>query len=143
MVSEMGFECRNETDAVIKGESLEAWQRIKQLSPGLKYYAEVLEVTPATPDLPFGQVVLRVIEIDSTPMYADKPDYPDKIEIDLSGPNGNAYYLIGEAKRLAGQLGLDNEDIQARMQAGDYDHLVKVFEEEFGDYVKLTGGPNV
>jgi len=59
------------------------------------------------------------------------------IEIDLTGPNGNAFALLGMAKKFAKQLGKDVEDIQTRMTSGDYENLVKVFEEEFGDFVTL------
>jgi len=58
-----------------------------------------------------------------------------RIEIDLSGPQGNAYFILGTAKNLAKQLGKDEQDIYDRMTSGDYENLLKVFEEEFGDYV--------
>jgi hypothetical protein len=59
------------------------------------------------------------------------------IEIDLTGPNGNAFYLIGAANNLAKQLGLDGKAIQAEMMAGDYENLVKVFDKNFGHFVTL------
>jgi hypothetical protein len=59
------------------------------------------------------------------------------IEIDLTGPNGNAFYLIGAANNLARQLGLDSKAIQAEMMKGDYEHLVKVFDKHFGHFVTL------
>ncbi len=60
-----------------------------------------------------------------------------KMEIDLTGEQGNAYVLISIASKLAKQLHKDKEDIIKRMMAGDYENLLKVFEEEFGDYVDL------
>lgn len=60
-----------------------------------------------------------------------------RLEIDLTGPQGNAFFLLGTAKKLAGQLGKDWEDINKRMRSGDYESLLKVFEEEFGDYVLM------
>ena len=60
-----------------------------------------------------------------------------KIRIDLTGPNGNSFYLLGLAKKFAKQLGKDSENIFNRMRASDYENLLKVFEEEFGDYVDL------
>ena len=42
------------------------------------------------------------------------------IEIDLTGPDGNAFMLIGRANKLAKQLGLDKAKIQAEMMSGDY-----------------------
>jgi len=59
------------------------------------------------------------------------------IEIDLTGPQGNAFYLLGTAKNLAKQLGLDGKGIQAEMMKGDYEHLVQVFDREFGHFVIL------
>jgi len=59
------------------------------------------------------------------------------IEIDLTGPNGNAFYLIGAANNLARQLGLDSKAIQAEMMKGDYENLVKVFDKHFGHFVTL------
>jgi hypothetical protein len=57
--------------------------------------------------------------------------------IDLTGPDGNAFMLIGKAGNLAKQLGLDKDKIQKEMMSGDYDHLVKVFDKYFGDFVTL------
>jgi hypothetical protein len=62
---------------------------------------------------------------------------PGEIEIDLTGPDGNAYVLLGHAKTLAKMLDRDFADIHKRMTSGDYENLIKVFEEEFGDYVIL------
>ncbi len=59
------------------------------------------------------------------------------IEIDLTGPNGNAFYLIGTARKLAKQLGLDSEAIQTEMMSGNYENLVKVFDKHFGHFVTL------
>lgn len=59
------------------------------------------------------------------------------IEIDLTGPDGNAFVLIGIAGRLAKQLGLDKAAIQAEMMSGDYEHLVTTFDKHFGHFVTL------
>lgn len=59
------------------------------------------------------------------------------IEIDLTGPQGNAFFLLGTAQRLAKQLGLDSKAIQTEMMSGDYENLVKVFDSYFGDFVIL------
>ncbi len=59
------------------------------------------------------------------------------IEIDLTGPDGNAFMLIGRASNLAKQLGLDKAKIQAEMMAGDYEHLVATFDKYFGHFVTL------
>ena len=62
-----------------------------------------------------------------------------KIEIDLRSPDGNAFHLIGLAKRLCKQLEKDPDPITAEMTSGDYAHLLKVFKREFGEYVTLIG----
>jgi len=57
--------------------------------------------------------------------------------IDLTGPQGNAFYLLGQVKALAKATEKDAEDIRNRMTSGDYENLIKVFDEEFGDFVTL------
>ena len=59
------------------------------------------------------------------------------IEIDLTGPDGNAFFLLGTAGRLAKQLGFDSKEIQAEMMKGNYEHLIEVFDREFGHFVTL------
>lgn len=59
------------------------------------------------------------------------------IEIDLTGPNGNAFYLLGLAKDLAKQLELKPEKILEEMKSSNYENLVIVFDKYFGDYVTL------
>ena len=59
------------------------------------------------------------------------------IEIDLTGPDGNAFMLIGRSSNLAKQLGLDSKAIQAEMMKGDYENLIKVFDKHFGHFVTL------
>ena len=59
------------------------------------------------------------------------------VEIDLTGPDGNAFVLIGTAGKLAKQLRLDKGKIQAEMMSGDYENLLKVFDKHFGHFVTL------
>jgi len=68
-------------------------------------------------------------------MIVKKQDKPGKIEVDLTGPDGNAFVLMGLAKRWARDLGLDGELIQKEMMMGDYENLLDVIEHYFGDYV--------
>lgn len=63
-----------------------------------------------------------------------------KPEIDISGPDGNAFVLLGCAKKYAMQLGFDHKKIQDEMTSGDYENLIKVFDSYFGDYVDLVRG---
>ena len=57
--------------------------------------------------------------------------------IDLTGPQGNAYFLMGQAGRYARQLGLDGDQIVNEMKSGNYENLVQVFDRYFGDDVIL------
>jgi hypothetical protein len=59
------------------------------------------------------------------------------IEIDLTGPDGNASVLLGIARKYAKQLGLDDKIIIEDMMSGDYEHLVDTFEDNFGSFVTL------
>lgn len=64
-----------------------------------------------------------------------------KREIDLSGPEGNAFSLMGAARSWARQIGYEKEDIDAlieRMMSADYENLLKVFDEEFGEICDLV-----
>lgn len=57
--------------------------------------------------------------------------------IDLTGPQGNAFYLLAQAQRLARKLDLDGDKILDQMRGGDYENLVQVFDSYFGDYIIL------
>ena len=68
----------------------------------------------------------------------DKPSGP--IEIDLTGPEGNAYYLLALADNLSRQLGHSEfkaECILAEMKLTDYEGLLYTFDREFGTLVTL------
>ena len=66
-----------------------------------------------------------------------KSEMSSEIEIDLTGPDGNAFVLMGYAKNFSRQLGLDFKEIQTEMTSGDYENLVEVFEKHFGSFVTL------
>lgn len=59
------------------------------------------------------------------------------IEVDLTGPQGNSFYLIGLANNLAKKLGFDGNEIRREMMSGDYENLIQVFENYFGSIVIL------
>ena len=65
----------------------------------------------------------------------DIPPYP--ILIDLTGPDGNVFVLMGKAKQIARDLGLDSTKIIDEMMSSDYENAVKVFDNNFGDFVTL------
>ena len=70
-------------------------------------------------------------------MILEKPKTPRTIEIDLTGPQGNAFFLLGTARNLAKQLGLNSSEILDEMKSGDYENLLEVFDSYFGDFVTL------
>ena len=73
-------------------------------------------------------------------MIRAKQEHTGPIVVDLTGPDGNAFALIGLATRLAKQLGIDSHTInviKTKMMSGDYEHLLKVFVKYFGDFVIL------
>jgi hypothetical protein len=61
----------------------------------------------------------------------------NKLEIDLTGPDGNAFVLLGYAKRLSRELDLDHKQILDEMMEGNYENLINVFDKYFGDFVDL------
>tara|TARA_R110001599_G_scaffold10207_5_gene50607 strand:+ start:19103 stop:19327 length:225 start_codon:yes stop_codon:yes gene_type:complete len=65
---------------------------------------------------------------------------PSEIVIDLTGPDGNAFSLLGSAKRFAKELCYEKAEIDKilnDMQSGDYENLLNVFDKAFGDFVIL------
>ena len=59
------------------------------------------------------------------------------IIIDLTGPEGNAFMLLTYAKTFSESLGKPYEELLIQMQSGDYENLIKVFDDAFGDFVIL------
>ena len=68
-------------------------------------------------------------------MIRKKQQQTGPIIVDLTGPDGNAYALMGLADRLAKQLGFKSPTKE--MMEGDYEHLLEVFDKNFGDFVIL------
>ena len=68
----------------------------------------------------------------------DRPATP--IEIDLTGPQGNAFYLLGLAASLSRKIGhseFKRECILREMRLTDYEGLLCTFDREFGMLVTL------
>lgn len=64
--------------------------------------------------------------------------------IDLKGPLGNAFYLMGAAEKLMKELEWYPEIVERvleDMKGGDYRHLIEVLEDELGGYVEFTNKP--
>ena len=70
-------------------------------------------------------------------MIREKQQRPGPIIIDLTGPDGNAFALMGYASNFANQLDLDVDVIIKEMMSGDYEHLLQVFDNYFGAFVIL------
>tara|TARA_B100000900_G_scaffold409967_2_gene426790 strand:- start:1144 stop:1368 length:225 start_codon:yes stop_codon:yes gene_type:complete len=62
------------------------------------------------------------------------------IEIDLTGPEGNAFYILGLAKKLCRDLGMTSKyqsELLDRMKSGDYENLIQEFDKSFGEVVTM------
>jgi hypothetical protein len=62
------------------------------------------------------------------------------MKIELSGPQGNAFYLMGLVDDFGRQLNLNQEIVNKiikEMRSSDYDNLVKTFIKNFGMVVQL------
>ena len=56
------------------------------------------------------------------------------VQIDLAGPEGNAFALIGTARALAMGIAMTDDEIDAivkEMRAKDYNHLLNTLVESF------------
>ena len=64
-----------------------------------------------------------------------------RVEINLNGPDGNAFALMRKAKYLGVKLDLSKDEIDSlvkELMSGDYDKLVEVFITNFGQLVRLV-----
>ena len=67
-------------------------------------------------------------------------DTTRKQVIDLTGPDGNAFYLMGTACNLMKQLKFTPEEADGvldEMKSSDYENLIKVFDKYFGSIIDL------
>ena len=63
-----------------------------------------------------------------------------KLEIDLSGPEGNAFVLMAYATRWGRQLGYSEHKIKCiidEMKLTNYEGLLHTFDREFGKFVTI------
>ena len=66
-----------------------------------------------------------------------KKDTYKKQVIDLTGPQGNAFYLLGLARKLCKQLDLDINEVYGEMTTGSYEQLITAFDKHFGMIIDL------
>ena len=60
--------------------------------------------------------------------------------IDLTGPQGNAFYLLGTASKLCKQIGISSsrtKEIMDEMKSSDYENLIQLFDKYFGKLIDL------
>lgn len=72
-------------------------------------------------------------------MIRNKQENNEPIIIDLTGPDGNAFALMAYARRFATQLGWKDRGsaLIENMMDGDYENLLEVFDNAFGEFVIL------
>jgi hypothetical protein len=72
-------------------------------------------------------------------MIKDRRDMNPKIEIDLNGPEGNAFVLLAYADRLGKRIyGHEKtEEILEEMRLSTYELLILTFDKYFGSIVTL------
>ena len=70
-------------------------------------------------------------------MIREKAPSPNTYVIDLTGPDGNAFALLGYATKFCRYTGLDKNKVLKEMMAGDYENLLQVFDGYFGEFVIL------
>ena len=69
-----------------------------------------------------------------------KKDTSKKHIIDLTGPQGNAFYLLGTAMKLCKQIGISSsrtKEIMDELKSSDYEHLITTFDKYFGKLIDL------
>ena len=72
-------------------------------------------------------------------MIKDRKEMNPMIEIDLSGPEGNAFVLLAYASRLGKRIyGYEKtEEILEEMRLSTYELLILTFDKYFGSVVTL------
>jgi len=73
------------------------------------------------------------------------PNTNERVVIDLTGHEGNAFYLLGTAAVFAEKLGYtlsEIDELQISMKSSDYTNLVEVFEKHFSEHVTLINKDN-
>ena len=76
-------------------------------------------------------------------MIKEKTQQIRRPVIDLTGPEGNAFALLGFAQKFQKDIKRVDSDfasfdiIKKEMLSGDYENLIQVFDKYFGNYVDL------
>lgn len=67
-----------------------------------------------------------------------KKQEKSKIEIDIDGPEGNAFHLLGIAKNLSKRLNIDFDTFRLEACSSDYTNLIRTFDRYFGTIVTIA-----
>ena len=70
-------------------------------------------------------------------MITNKRPKKSKIEIDLLGPDGNAFVLLSIAKDLCHKTGIEWEPVKNEMTSSNYENLIQVMDHYFGDLIVM------
>lgn len=65
----------------------------------------------------------------------------EKVIIDLGGPEGNVFSLIGMASVLLKKLGKNPDFVVQNMKEKDYNHALSIFEQNLGHVTKFINDP--
>ena len=68
-------------------------------------------------------------------MITNKRPKKSKIEIDLTGPDGNAFVLLSIAKDLCHKTGIEWEPVKNEMTSSNYENLLLTMDKYFGDLI--------
>lgn len=68
-------------------------------------------------------------------MITNKRPKKSKIEIDLLGPDGNAFVLLSIAKDLCHKTGIEWEPVKNEMTSSNYENLLLTMDKYFGDLI--------
>jgi hypothetical protein len=63
----------------------------------------------------------------------------ENIILDLKGPDGNAFVLLSVAKDLSHKNKFNWDNIYSELTKSDYENLVNVMENYFGDQITFLG----
>jgi len=85
----------------------------------------------------YGKLIyICVVVINQTTLNKMiKSKESQSVSVDLTGPEGNAFVLLGYANKWSKQLGLNPDEVEKEMMSGDYENLVSVLEKHFGSVV--------
>ena len=73
-------------------------------------------------------------------MTIREKQFLQEITIDLTGPQGNAFSLMGQANKFGSAMGMETWEIDQiiqEMKKGDYENLIQVFDNHFGHFCIL------